>query len=298
LIEEIAADVINVIGHYRNFLFKYYGKRSRFYLLYSEEECRDITSSHPDYRYEYYQSRFSSDENAAKINIVKKAIFVINKVCSIIPNVLYLNTSDYDELIYFKKICEMTPKNELVFLLSNDYLLYQCLGDNIFAITVEGIHSELIDKNNAIHRILKKDNFNFSCNMIPMMFTLAGLQKYSIGNIAGFGNIRAANIIESLLSSRKIFDCPTIDFPIDFHDLDEENKLDCIFLSHQDFIEENYELITRNHRAIKSSHIVESKLSCITKTGTVGNLFLEINAKIFLRYPLNITLLTKGEIVY
>ena len=296
-IEEVASDIINVIGHYRNYFFKN-GKRSRFYLLYSEEECREITSQYPDYRYEYYQSRFYSEENAQKINIVKKAIFVISKVCEIIPNVLYINTSDFDELVYFKKIVENTPKNELIFLLSNDYLLYQALDNHTFAITIEGIRSELISKNTAISRILRKDDFSFSANMLGTLFTIAGLQKYNIGNISGFGNIRAATIIDTLLKSKRIFDCPSIEFPIDFHDLDEENKLDAIFLAYEDFIKENYELVTRNLATIKHSHIVDSRIKYISKTGTIGNLFLEINAKIFLRYPLNITMLVKGEIVY
>ena len=134
--------------------------------------------------------------------------------------------------------------------------------------------------------------------MLGTLFTIAGLQKYNIGNISGFGNIRAATIIDTLLKSKRIFDCPSIEFPIDFHDLDEENKLDAIFLAYEDFIKENYELVTRNLATIKHSHIVESRIKYISKTGTVGNLFLEINAKIFLRYPLNITMLVKGEIVY
>lgn len=296
-IEEMSADIINIIAHYRNYFFKRGGRRTKFFILYSEEECSDITRDFPNYRYDYYQKRFAED--TFKSNIVKKAVFILSKVAEIIPNVAYINTSDYDELVYVKRICEVAEKNRLVFILSTDYLLYQCLDDNVFAITVEGIRSELITKTNVMQRITKRDDeFHFSSDLIPFLFTLAGIQKYSIPNIMGFANIRAATIIENMLKERKIYDCKTFGIPINFENLDEENKLDATFLLYEDELKEKYELLTRNSRLIKSSKLIDTKLLDLKKAPPTGTTFLELNAKIYNRYPLLIELLLKGEKIY
>ena len=41
LLEEISADIINTIGHYRNYFYKK-GKYTTFYILYSKEKCEEI----------------------------------------------------------------------------------------------------------------------------------------------------------------------------------------------------------------------------------------------------------------
>ena len=198
-----------------------------------------------------------------------------------------------------KRICEVAEKNRLVFLLSTDYLLYQCLDDNVFAITVEGIRSELITKNNVMNRITRKDeNFNFSSALIPFLFTLAGIQKYSIPNIMGFANIRAATVIENMIASRKLYDCKTFSIPINFDSLNEENKLDATLLLYEEELKEKYDLLTRNSRLIKSSKLIDTKLMELKKAPPNGALFLELNAKIYNRYPILIELLLRGENIY
>ena len=47
LIEEISSDIINTLGHYRNYFYKK-GKYTTFYFLYSFDKCQTLLSENSD----------------------------------------------------------------------------------------------------------------------------------------------------------------------------------------------------------------------------------------------------------
>ena len=53
LIEEISSDIINTVGHYRNYFYKK-GKYTNFYFLYSYEKCEKLIAENPNYKKDYY----------------------------------------------------------------------------------------------------------------------------------------------------------------------------------------------------------------------------------------------------
>ena len=70
-VERITSDIIGIVSHYRNYFYKY-GKKSKFYFVYSEKECALLQQLNPDYKKEYYEKYFNSEENKEKIKLLKR----------------------------------------------------------------------------------------------------------------------------------------------------------------------------------------------------------------------------------
>ena len=291
---EISADVINTVAHFRNYFMKTYGMRSKIYVLYSETECKNILFDNPFYKKDYYESRFHDPENKEKINIVRKAASVVSKVLNNVPNTLYIDTSEFDELVYIKSIIQATSKDQLVILQTNDQILYQVISDNVFVLTIAGVKSVLLKSENIFDNILKDNTSKLSSKMIPLVYSIAGYKRYNIPNIPKFGLLRAVVNVENLVESGRIVDCETINIPIDKDDLDEENKFDSKLLDDYDMFYNNYYLLTQNKTYLENAILLSNRIK-ITRTHTSADVFLDLNAKIFVEHPLNITMLLRGE---
>lgn len=291
---EISADIVNTVAHFRNYFMKTYGVRSKIYVLYSESECKNILLDSPFYKKDYYKSRFHDPDNAEKINIVQKAVSVVSKVLSNVPNTLYIDTSEFDELVYIKSIIQNTPKDRLVILQTNDPILYQVLSDNVFALTIAGVRSTLLKSENIFNNILKDNESKLSSKMIPLVYSIAGYKRYNVPNIPKFGLLRAITNIENMMDAGRLIDCESINIPIDKDDLSEDNKLDLKLLENYDQLYNNYYLLTQNKSYIENAILLSNRIK-IMRTHTSPNVFLDLNAKIFVEHPINITMLLRGE---
>ena len=112
-VERITSDIIGIVSHYRNYFYKY-GKKSKFYFVYSEKECALLQRLNPDYKKEYYEKYFNSEENKEKIKLLKrcnKALKIM--ITGYLPGCFYIESSDFDELAYFKYIIEESSDSDL-----------------------------------------------------------------------------------------------------------------------------------------------------------------------------------------
>lgn len=293
LIEEISADIINIISHYRNFFYKK-GKYTSFYFLYSSKKCDEMIKLIPDYKKEYYEKYFDSEENEFKIKIIEKVIAIVKKVINYVPNCKFIDTSDYDELVYGKYLVGLTNPNEINLVLTNDQIMFQLINKHTFVLNLKGIKSKLITMENCIKELVGDDEVQATSNMLPLVLALAGNKKYAFKNIPSIATIKAVNIVENLLEKNLAIDIDSIDIPIQYPDLDESDKLQKVLIQNREKIAENYRLIRNDILLYSHESSLAANISIPKKT--VGlNMFLDLNAKIFTTYPILLDMLLKGE---
>lgn len=291
LIEEISSDILNTIGHYRNYFYKK-GKYTNFYILYSTERCEKLLAINPDYKKEYYEKYFNNEDE--KVAIIKRAVAAVEVVSKVVPHCYFLNTSKYDEFIYAKYIKSTTKENELTLILSNDDLFAQLLDKHTIALNIKGIKSELMTEKNALNVITKKDEYTLSSNMIPLILALGGHKKYSMKGLPSIAFKKACNIVESLVEREVVKDAGSINIPIEFSKLDANNKLDRSIIENKDAIIEAYKFIRGDELLYSNKLIIAADFVFKKNIGTV-NYFKDLNSKIFVSYPLQVEMILKGE---
>lgn len=291
LIEEISADLINTIGHYRNYFFKK-GKYTNIFLLYSYSKCDKMIALNPEYKKEYYEKYF--DENNEKCEIVKKSIQLLEKVSAVIPHTYFIETSKYDEFIYAKYIKTTINENELILILSNDDIFAQILDKHTIMLNLKGIKSELLTKNNAINKLTKKEEYTMSSNMIPLILSLGGHKKYSLNGIPTIAFTKACNIVKTLIEREVVKDVDSIEFPIEFSKLNIKNKLEKSIVDKREELSSAYKLIRGDDVLYSSKLIIAADFVFNKKIGTAAQ-FKELNSKFYSSYPLQIDMILKGE---
>lgn len=293
LVEEISSDMINIIGHYRNYFYKKQ-KYTNFIFLYSYSECEEIKKILPEYKQEYYQKYFYSKENERKINITSRAIKVLEKVVNTIPNSVFIETSDVDELLYARYIIESSQSNIMNIILSNDEVFYQLLNQHTFILNLKGIKSNLLISETVVNTMTKKTDCTLTANSIPLIIALSGNKKYSIQGINSIATIKAVNTIEKLIEEEKAKDLPSIEVPIEFSKLDVTNKLEKAIADKKDLIIKNYQLVRNDELYYSKKLQIENTLS---RTHAKGNIryFSELNAKTFTTSPLQLDMILRGE---
>lgn len=292
LIEEVASDIINVLGHYRNYFYKS-AKYTTFYVLYSFDMCEELIKEFPEYKKEYYEKYFNKTN--PQTTIAKKAAQIVERVVERTPNAYFIETSRYDEFIYAKHIVESIVKdNELTVILSNDTIFYQLLKNNIVLLNLKGIKSELVTADNALSVLSKKDDIDFSINLLPLVLSIAGSKKHSITNVPGFAINKAITFVSKLVADGKVIDGPSIEIPINFSNLNPKTKLEKLIIESKDIITKNYNFI-RGDIIYNKNKI--SLVSNLILTNTHGNLefFKHINSKVFSMFPIQLDMLLKGE---
>lgn len=290
LLEEISSDIINTIAHYRNYFYKK-GKYTTFYILYSKEKCNEILKDFPEYKKEYYEKYFSTTDS--KAILIKDCVKVIERVAVQIPHVYFAETSKYDEFVYARYLKSNINENELTLILSNDDMFYQLLSKNIFLINLKGIKSELISEKNCISKITKKADFTFSSKLLPLVLAISGIKKYSISSIPNVALLKACNIVQKLLDSGKVIDAESVKIPIEFSTLNQKNPMENKLLLNKELLIKNYDFIKGDE--LFFAHKLTIPSDFVSNPAKDVHAYLELNAKIFTSYPLQIDMLLKGE---
>jgi len=296
LIEELAADVINTIAHYRNYLYKK-GKYSSFYLLYSKNECEIMKAKEANYKREYYDKYFhnkaADKEVGYKIDATKKVVELLEKIVNNVPNSMFIETSQFDEYTVSRFLVEKTNTNELNIILSNDELFMQLLNDHTVMINMKSVTTELITKENAMKVLLGKEN-KVSIQLLPLIAAMTGTERYSLPNVKRFGPHKTFTVVEKLLDDRIILNQSYVDFPLKKEYFKSSEKSGQAILDAFDQVKNNYTVIINND-VFYSKQTDLTVLFNKTKAKYSWDYFLELNAKIFTRYPLNLDMLIKGE---
>jgi hypothetical protein len=291
-IEEISSDIIGIVSHYRNYFYKK-GKYSSFYLLYSESESEYLKSEFPDYKKHHYDKYFNNPEYSQKINIIKKVVKVVEKVVNHLPNCMYVNTSNFDELVSAKFLINKINKNELIFVLSNDEMMFQLVDKNVLLINMKGIKSQLAGIENAVSVVCERES-KISSRLLPLILSIAGLERYGLFHIEKMGMLKSLNLVEKLVERNKIIDTEYLNFPIQISDLSNKDRAENLLI-------ENYNDFVKNYRLVKLDHVLHSNnielSTSFNKPAQIYKMdyFLELNSKIFTNFPLALDMLVKGE---
>lgn len=291
--EELASEIISIVAHYRNYFFKR-GKYTTFYFLYSFRHCLEIIKDFPEYKHDYYQKYVVSKEHEDKIKVINKVWKVLEKVFPYIPNAYFNETSDLDELVYTKYILENKPASDLAYILTNDQIIFQCADKSTRIITPKGSNSKVLTEATIMSELTERDTDKISSKMIPLVLSMAGYKKYNIPKIQGIAVKKAVDILEALVSSGKIEDKYSVEFPIKFSELSSKNKNEKILLDNSELISKNYAIISaekylNSHKLLLSNRFVSvPRESCKA-------VLLEMDSRLFVNYPINLEMLTKGE---
>lgn len=283
-IEDISSDVINLIGFYRNYFYKMY-RNSCFYLLYSEKECDQFIQDYPDYKKDYYSKYFHSTDRDVINKIIASALKRIKSVVKYIPKAYYLDTSKLDEFIYSDVlISDLSGKNEISVILTDDAMLYQSLGSNCVAIDIKGMNSKLIDNKSAMSYLCEKET-SLSNSLLPLFLSITGMERYSIEGIKNFGFKKALKSISELVNSGVLIDTRYMVFP-----KAELLKSDNRFITDNiSLIEKNYGIILPIELEMKNSVIIRSEIEAqMQKPVVTKKEFQDLNNRIFLNYPINV----------
>lgn len=295
LLEEISSDILNTIAHYRNYFYKK-GKYSNFFLLYSKRQCSEFVNEFSKYKEDYYAKYFNNEEDP-KVDIIRRVVSAVEKVVEVIPNAFFYDTSDFDEFLAAKYIISNKNKNELCIILSNDQMFYQLVSNNVIILNLKGIKTELINPDNVIKNIInEKDevNITISNNLLPLVFALSGIKKYSIKNIPGFAVKKSIKLLEKLKAEGKVDDLPSINIPIDFSKLGD-TKLENELKNNAEIISKNYSLIRGDEIYAKNKIKLSSQILFTKKEIGTALLFRQLNSNVFTLFPLLIDMLLKGE---
>lgn len=312
LIEEISSDVLNTIGHYRNYFFKR-GKYTNFYILDSMKKSDELDKFYPNYRNEFYskytdisdkpadgmsRAEFESMlvENDYKRYVISKVRAAIMITGRLFPHVYTIDSSDYGDVVYSKLIIENIKSNELIFILSNDQIMFQLVSNNVSVITPKGIKAELVTDKNLYNIVSKKEDISpLSITIYPLVLSLAGVKKYSIENVKGVAFNRAVTLLETLISDGKIESIAGIALPIEYSKLDPTNKLEKIFIDNQKLIDLNYTVIRGDLFLNRNKKILLTKITADYQKKYSIEEIKRLNEKIFVSNPLQLEMLLRGE---
>lgn len=281
LVESVVPDIMNLIGHYR-YYFSNNLKYSTYYILYSEKECKQFIDLDANYKSHIYDKYHNGEIG----NYCKAFLNYLKPLFSNTPHCNYFDTSTYDEKIFASCILKNNEK-DLNIILSNDYTFATLLSDNCIMFDCKGYDTNLITKNTLIS-VITEGKYRFSNNMVPLMLSLSGYDKYSINGITGYKYVKACKLIDKLIKSEKITDYRY--YYIDFKSFDLP------------VITNNLTIISKNFNIFEPTMIrleAENKLLDICKnTYTVSyrNQFEDINNEYFSLNPINIDKLFVSEV--
>jgi hypothetical protein len=95
---QLAAELLNVGGHYRNFAFKHYGRRTTVIMYYSSEKCEEKLALNPDFKSNMYAKRIggAGPEFDVIRNYVNFNLETAKKVAQFIPHLHLVDTGAVD----------------------------------------------------------------------------------------------------------------------------------------------------------------------------------------------------------
>lgn len=287
IIEDITSHIINMIGFYRNYFYKQ-GKYSTFYILYSEKECETLKSLYPEYKNNYYEKYLNNEDEFQNLNnIIKSTVKQVKILSKYIPHVYYIDTSDFDEFIYFNYLVRHSG-NSFKILFSDDPIMFQALDKDTVALDVKGENSNLITNENVIQYLCENNSVTLTSNSLNIILSITGNSEYyNIKGIQSYKYKKAYKLLEPFFKNVILVNKTYMNIP------------EVIFTN--ELLKENRELIEKNFKVmfpIEIQMINESKIEeklIITKPKVSWKEFEKLNQRIFLLFPLNLNMILKGE---
>lgn len=288
VIEEMASNIINMIGHYRNWLFKN-NKYSTFYIFYSTKECEVLKKMYPNYKSKYYNKYLNNkDEYLNMNNITKTTVKLIKNICKYTPHTYFIDSSLFDEFVYINHLIrKVVGKNDLNLILSSDPVLLQVLDKRSFYVDMKGMNTSIVSEKEALKYLSELDT-NISGNLLNIILSIAGCADYSVNNIEKHSYKKALRIIEKLFEKNLLVDKTYLGCP------------DSI-LCNNSILAENIDLIKTNFSVIYPIELQLANEDILTSAYHKPTIkvsrkqFIELNNKVFPLYQIDINMLLKGE---
>jgi hypothetical protein len=208
----LAAELVNIAGHYRNYAWKHFGRRSTVLMYHSTQKCTAKLEASPDYKANFYAKQLGGA--APEYDVVRAYtqfnLKVARQVTEFIPHVHIVDTGPVDpEAWPWAVASEGRVNGSAVVLSSWDADLQYALSPGVDAMTgrewavlrASGDHSRLIAAETLFHELLRKTKTaedvisKLAAGHFPYALALAGDDDLGAAGIPKFGMSRAAKYV-------------------------------------------------------------------------------------------------------
>lgn len=285
--ERLSSEVLSIISHYRKY-FASKKKFTNFYVLYSKEECKELTKINPNYKKDYYDYYLNSP--GTKCRIIKTIDKTLDMVCSKIPHVKKINTSDFDEFVYANFLCTNLPKNQLVVILSNDEHMYRLCSDNVICLNLKGNSTQLITVNNVFRQLdCTDDEELLSGKLLNIFLAIKGDEKYSLPGVSGYSYKKTYKALKDMVDKNLIRQADYLVFP-----LGRTMIPDARISSEYDKVVNNFNLMNRVEATEYNKNILTEKTT-IPKRLIDMTFWEKMVERFFTMYEIDLEGLLEGE---
>lgn len=202
----ISSEIVNFVGHYRSFITRSLGMRSRFYIFYSDQESSYAQSIYSEYMKNEYATKLptSTESSFSLANlIIYQNIKVSENIFSYIPGVYMINTGIYPVHYFPYHTIKMNHKvddrgnSNLSLIIAKDEVYYQDVLDteNTYMITGLGKNARLLSKDNILSYYFKLSQTeidDMNIHGFSSIYTLAGSKKLEVPNVKSYVNKKLA----------------------------------------------------------------------------------------------------------
>ena len=239
---QLAAELINIAGHYRNYAYKHYGRRSTVILYHSTSKCTHKLTIDEAYKANFYAKQLGGA--APEFDVVRAyAAFnlkVAAQIATFLPHIHMVDTGRVDPegwpwavaaegRVQGSAIVISSWDCDLQYALSpgtdpmsgREWAVFRAVGEHSRLITADSLFSELLRKSKtgeAVAAQLLPGHF-------PYVLALAGEEDLGVAGIPKYGMARAAKHVakcatEGLLSP----DAPNLQALLEAGGLSDEHK--------------------------------------------------------------------------
>jgi hypothetical protein len=217
----LAGELLNIAGHYRNFLYRYYNRNATVVMYHSSKKCKDKLDISQSYKDHLYGKRIggASGEYDILRGYTNFNISVASTVVEFIPHIHIVDTGEIDPEAYPYLLAMDGRINNPSIVISNwDIdLQYALLTDINQIVPAEwcvfrpsGDHSRLIRYDTVLHEILRKTKTadkiisDLAPNHFKYMIALSGDEDFSVDGLPKCGMGRAGSKIGKQVSLGKL----------------------------------------------------------------------------------------------
>ena len=205
----LAAELLNIAGHYRNFSYRYYNRNATILMYYSSQKCSDKLEISDSYKSGFYNKRLGGAPG--EFDVVRSYtnfnLTVAKKVSERIPHIHLVDTGNVDPEAYPWILHSEGRVTGPAIVISNwvTDLQYPLLSDTSgisgrewAVLRASGDHSRLIRYDDILAEVLRKTKTaddlitNLAPAHIQYMLALTGDEDLDVTGIPKYGMARAA----------------------------------------------------------------------------------------------------------
>ncbi len=206
---QLAAELLNIAGHYRNYAYKHFGRNSTVVLYHSSKKCESKLAVDPEFKANFYAKQLGGA--APEFDVVRAYtqfnLKVATQVATFIPHIHVVDTGKVDpEAWPWAVASEGRVQGSAIVISSWDADLQYALspgsdpmsGRSWAVFRASGEHSRLVTAENLFREVLRKSKTGdeiaeqLTAGHFPYVLALAGEDDLGTAGIPKFGMARAA----------------------------------------------------------------------------------------------------------